>query len=389
VPFLRGFLYVDCSWGLGPVRYNRTPATADMIARGQRALRSPPHHRDAAPMPWPRLIDIVSVSAILAAVALPLAGCGTTRSTDTTRTATEQLLISDAIDRAVQRMDVRALAGQTVFLDDSKLADSVDKNYLISTLRQYLLDNGCELREKRDDAEFVVEARAGAIGTDSNDLLFGLPSINVPQIPLVQPVPAVIPEIPIAKRKDQRGIAKIAIFAYHRKTGAPVWQSGLVEQESSANNVWILGAGPFQRGTIYKATEFAGNTIGNEPNKPNAVARRLPAVDLAHQKLFTPPQQFAQKVPAADQKVVQAAHQEPASAATPKAAVAAPAAAPPPAPIQTAAKPQATPTPMPAAAPQPSLSASADPKQAPAAPSAYLQPTNATPLPQVRFSSPQ
>ncbi len=101
------------------------------------------------------------VAAILAVVAFSLAGCGTTRSTDTTRTATEQLLVSDAIDRAVQSMDVRALAGQTVFLDDSKLADSVDKNYLISTLRQYLLDSGCQIREKRDDADFVVEAPSG------------------------------------------------------------------------------------------------------------------------------------------------------------------------------------------------------------------------------------
>ena len=33
---------------------------------------------------------------------LALNGCGTTRSTDTNRTATEQLLISDAIDRAVE-----------------------------------------------------------------------------------------------------------------------------------------------------------------------------------------------------------------------------------------------------------------------------------------------
>ena len=65
-----------------------------------------------------------SVLAILTAIALPLAGCGTTRSTDTNRTATEQLLISDAIDRAVQTMDVHTLSGQTVFLDDTKVADA-------------------------------------------------------------------------------------------------------------------------------------------------------------------------------------------------------------------------------------------------------------------------
>src|SRR2546430_16184212 len=96
------------------------------------------------------------VATILAAVALPLAGCGTTRPTDTNRTATEQLLISDAIDRAVQSMNLQTLPGQTVFLDDSKLADVVDKNYLVSTLRQNLLASKCELRDKREEADFIV-----------------------------------------------------------------------------------------------------------------------------------------------------------------------------------------------------------------------------------------
>jgi len=292
------------------------------------------------------------VVALLAAASLSLGGCGTTRSTDTSRTATEQLLVSDAIDRAVQTMNLQTLAGQTVFLDDTKLAAVVDKDYLVSTLRQYLLANNCQLRDKREDADFVVEARAGAVGTDRNDLLFGLPSMNVPQIPLVQPVPAVIPEIPIAKRKDQRGIAKIAIFAYHRQTGMPVWQSGIVHQESSANDVWILGAGPFQRGTIYTGTEFAGKSIGSEPKDMNGT-RRLPPVNLAHENTFTPPQRFVKPAPPTEQKVVQATHQEPAQHGQPAPpAVAAPPTAAIEPPPQTASKPRETPAPNPAL-PQP------------------------------------
>jgi hypothetical protein len=259
------------------------------------------------------------VAATLASGLLLLAGCGTTRSTDTSRTATEQLLISDAIDRAVQTVNVQALAGQTVFLDDSRLGDVVDRNYLISTLRQHLLANGCQLRDKREEADFIVEARAGAVGTDRNDLLFGVPSMNVPQILPLQPVPAAIPEIPIAKRKDQRGIAKIAVFAYHRATGTPVWQSGLVHQESSSNDVWILGAGPFQRGTIHSGTEFAGKTIRIDESDDEGVPRRLPPVDLARENVFTPARRLAQLAsqPATAEQpdgAVQTAHQEESAA---------------------------------------------------------------------------
>src|SRR5947207_2551420 len=109
-----------------------------------------------APMHWFR--QTPSGLAIFALAALALVGCGTTRSTDTNRTATEQLLVSDAIDKAVQSMSLQTLSGQTVFLDDSRLADVLDKNYLISSLRQNLLANGCELRDKREEADFIVEA---------------------------------------------------------------------------------------------------------------------------------------------------------------------------------------------------------------------------------------
>src|SRR5688500_13493 len=88
----------------------------------------------------------IAATAALLVGAVSLVGCGTTRSTDTTRTATEQLLISDAIDRAIQTVNVQSLSGQTVFLDDSRLGDVIDRNYLIGTLRQHLLASGCALR---------------------------------------------------------------------------------------------------------------------------------------------------------------------------------------------------------------------------------------------------
>jgi hypothetical protein len=280
------------------------------------------------------LVQLVAAKLLVACAMA--AGCGLTRSTDTVRTASEQLLISNAIDKAVQSIDLKTLAGQSVFLDDSRLGEVVDRNYLVSTLRQHLLANGCRLRDQREQADFIVEARAGAVGTDRNDLLFGVPSTNVPQIMPVQPVPAaVIPEIPIAKRRDQKGIAKLAVFAYHRETGTPVWQSGLVQQESSANDVWILGAGPFQRGSIYDGTEFAGKALRGDDDKEGAVPRRLPAVELANESTFTMPQQFAKApavapaapeqataavpapAPTAEQPVVQAVHDEPRSLPAP------------------------------------------------------------------------
>jgi len=244
--------------------------------------------------------------------AVLLAGCGTTRSTDTARTATEQLLISDAIDRAVQAIDFQPLAGQTVFLDDARLKGVTDRNYLVSTLRQHLLASGCTIKDQRDEADFVVEARAGAVGTDRNDLLFGIPATNVPQFLPFQGVPAAIPEVPLAKRRDQRGIAKLSLFAYHRETGLPVWQSGLAVRESSSNDVWVFGAGPFEHGTVQRSKMLA----------TRKEADRLPSkgpgrANLAQEATFTPPAELVAKhrrLPAATE-VAQASPPTPPPAA--------------------------------------------------------------------------
>lgn len=187
-------------------------------------------------------------------------GCGHTRVTDSQRTATEQLLVSSAIDEAISEIDVRPLAGKTVFLDTQYLDGAVDKGYLISSIRQHLLANGCLLQEDRAKATYVVEARAGGIGTDRHDVLLGVPQMNLPVI--VPGQPSLIPEIPLAKKIDQKGVAKIAVFAYNRLTGRPVLQSGIVQKHSTSMDTWVLGTGPFRRGTLAHSTEFAGQQLG-------------------------------------------------------------------------------------------------------------------------------
>ena len=205
-----------------------------------------------------------ALRALLAvALLLSLSGCGTTRWSDTARTATEQLLISNAIDRAVSELDFSVLGGRDVYFDPMYLRGTTDENYLVSSLRQHLLASGVVLREARTEADFVVEARSGGVGTDRSDLLFGVPSVAVPSVPgMPVPMPSTIPEIPFAKSTNQRAGATIAVFAYNRKTGRPVLQSGVVPVTSTARNSWVFGAGPFQRGTVYEGTNFAGDQMG-------------------------------------------------------------------------------------------------------------------------------
>lgn len=222
----------------------------------------------------------LSLFALMAAI-----GCGTTRTSNTARTATEQLLISDAVDRTVQQINFKVLAGQTVFFDTAQMNEVVDKGYVISCMRQHLLACGCIMKEKKEDATFIIEPRVGVVGTDNNDLMFGIPAFSVPQVATGSVLPSSVPEIAFAKRRDQMGVAKIAVFAYRRETGEPVWQSGMAMNKSTANDIWLFGAGPFQKGTIYDETRFAG-IVKKKDSEEDETDAKLSPVDVEQEAVF-------------------------------------------------------------------------------------------------------
>ena len=202
----------------------------------------------------------------LGVCALIVSGCGKSLG----RYATEQLLESDAVDQAISKVNFDKFSGRTVFLDTTaiepvKRPGFVNSAYVISALRQQMFAAGALLQDKRDDAEFIVEARAGALGSDNHEVVYGIPASNLLStaasfVPTMPQIPT-IPELSLAKKNEQMSAAKIAMFAYHRESKLPYWQSGVSVAESRARDSWFLGAGPFQRGSIYDGTQFAGNQI--------------------------------------------------------------------------------------------------------------------------------
>jgi hypothetical protein len=212
-----------------------------------------------------------------------LVGCGTLRTTDTTRSATEMLLVSQSADQAVAQMDFSPLAERTAFLDASGIdKDMLDKGYVTSLIREHMLASGALLQDDKTKAEFVVDLRIGALGTDRHSMLVGTPAVQLPSV--VPGLPTNLPEIAIVKKNDQRGVAKIAVFAYNRITGRALWQSGTAEAVSREHDTWVLGTGPFSHGTIRDQVELGGEPIPALPNLING-GKQAPPV-LPGEQLF-------------------------------------------------------------------------------------------------------
>lgn len=202
-------------------------------------------------------------------------GCGT----KTVRLATEQLLLSDAVDRAIDTIDFSPLAGQNVFLDTMYLQSSrgqnlVNAEYVISSLRHQLAAARCYLRENRNEADIIVEPRIGTLGTDGHEVVYGIPPSGASRgLEATVGGPAglglsLLPEVSLGKNHAQSAIAKLIVYAYERESAEAVWQSGIARAESNSRDLWILGAGPFQSGSIHKGVRFAGNQVENPVLKP-------------------------------------------------------------------------------------------------------------------------
>src|SRR5258707_1874313 len=171
--------------------------------------------------------------SLLVLAGLLTTGCGTVKTTGTARSGTEQLLLTNAWDSALQRVDFRPVTGVPIYLDTANINASIDQGWIVSSLRQTMLQQGVLLRPKPEQAQWIVEARVGAYGTDEHNLLIGIPQTTIPAT--ITGIPqGTLPEIPLAKRSEQQAIAKLALFAYDRSSGQIVWNSGTLLDTANA-----------------------------------------------------------------------------------------------------------------------------------------------------------
>ncbi|MBN8627664.1 MAG: hypothetical protein J0M17_19475 [Planctomycetes bacterium] len=180
-----------------------------------------------------------------------LCGCATIKQSDTARTGVEQLLVSCAIDRSLDRVDFRPISGASVYVEQ-KYLDCVDKNYVLVATHQRLLKNGCTLVEKPEDAQVVLEIGSGGVGTDRQEMFVGIPEISVPV-----PVPINIPKLSFYSRMRANGTAKLTLIAYDSKSKQPVLNSGNMLARSDHKSWNVLGSGHVVSGSVPNELERA------------------------------------------------------------------------------------------------------------------------------------
>jgi hypothetical protein len=186
---------------------------------------------------------INSALPLIAALTL-IAGCALPREVSKTpRSATEQLLLTHAVQRALADVTVPLPEGATVAVEVSGLqtdrahvhmqkegdfgiidAPSWDLSFVRDAVAARLGERGYHIKKYAGEATYLVRVMVLALGTNQGNTFFGLPPIQSVIIPFS------LPQITLYQELDQLAHARLYLDIYEAATGRFVrstpWTTG-------------------------------------------------------------------------------------------------------------------------------------------------------------------
>jgi hypothetical protein len=182
-------------------------------------------------------LEILTRSAFFISIfiffALFGSGCVSQEETAPPRSATEQLLLSTAADRALSQVDLDVFSGHNVYVDFTYF-EGYDAKYVEAEIRDAFNRAGALLASDAKSADIIVEARSGGYSMDTNNVFLGIPSIPIP-IPGTSETPET-PSLAFYQKDSQLSYAKFELLAYSDKTHAHIYSSGPID--GKAYNVY-------------------------------------------------------------------------------------------------------------------------------------------------------
>jgi hypothetical protein len=195
-------------------------------------------------------------------------GCSSVRITDPPRTADEEFLLTEAARRSIAQLSLDALRDRAIWIESGFAFPTTqplehaysggevrqprfEELFVIAELRARMLRSGVRLAQSREDAQVILEIRIGAVSTNREEFLLGLPGITFPSSTGTSgDIATLTPEIAVLKRTTRRGFASIAFVAYWADSGELLTLSGPFVGRSIRKDSWLCGFGPTTAGDI-------------------------------------------------------------------------------------------------------------------------------------------
>lgn len=167
---------------------------------------------------WSRIDMMALKSFVCCVLVLLVSGCAYSRTpSQTVRTATEQLLLSQAIERSLHDLSLPLPDGSTIMIETVGFAVpptafmSSDLNYARDTVAGRLGRLGYRIHPKDEEPKYLVRVLVQSLGTVQGETFWGMPSVAVLAIAL--------PELTLYKEQLQSGYVRYSIDIYEAATG--------------------------------------------------------------------------------------------------------------------------------------------------------------------------
>lgn len=199
------------------------------------------------------------------AIIVLMSACSTThKNTQTLRTATEQLLLSEAVLTSFPRQVGTPLPippGAKVVIDTTGI--SADQRIVQQAMASWLGQQGYLIQNDKANATHWVNVNVESLGTEYADIFFGIPPFQGGLIPISTP------ELAIYKAEYQTGYVKFHFDIFELPSGRFVEATAPFIAEKFYNNYTLLLMfsfkktdliSPPQMGTIKRKTYSPGTS---------------------------------------------------------------------------------------------------------------------------------
>jgi len=154
-----------------------------------------------------------------------LSACAPSRElSKTARTATEQLLVSQAMERSVSGVTVPLPDGSSVAVETAGLKDT-DTAYTRELVAGRLGLLGLRVHKKEEEANYLVRVIVQTLGTDQENSFFGIPPVTSVLLPFA------LPELATYKYEHQQAVVRLRLEIFERATRRFItstrWYDGL------------------------------------------------------------------------------------------------------------------------------------------------------------------
>lgn len=141
-----------------------------------------------------------------------------------------QQLVMRSLERALAGLDIERLKSQTVMVEVYQHAgpEPMIREFVVTWLRAR------GVRTVTQSPDLKVKAFAGALGTDNDQALFGIPAFQAPLVNIL------VPEIAFFKWQRNRGVAELRLYEFDGKTDAFVNASPVATGRAKFDKYTIL-----------------------------------------------------------------------------------------------------------------------------------------------------